>query len=125
MKHITINGQKMKNWLDRDLSLHNGDLVLSKRGGVEKAYMVISFRDHKNCYKGDKTNTYCTLLDLDTGYFAFEERCSRTTTVRRVLSHLLRLRDKFSYGDAIPDDAYGNWDVDIVSPGEYSIDITI
>lgn len=125
MKHITINGQKMTARLDKDLSLNNGALVLFKRGEVEKAYMVVSFRDHKGDYKGDKTNPYCTLLDLDTGYFAFEERCSRTTTVRRVLNHLLRLRDHFSYRDDIPDEAYGNWDVEVVTPGKFSIDITI
>ena len=62
-----------------------------KKENVVGIYMVVSFRDNKNKYNGSNTTSYCSLVNLDNGSLAFEERCSRSTTVRRVLNHILRL----------------------------------
>ena len=91
MKNIMIYRQKDNLNLDRKIKLNNGAIVIQKENGEEVgAYLVVSFRDGKNKYKGDRTSEYCTLINLDTGQFAFEERCSRNTTERRVLRHLTR-----------------------------------
>lgn len=87
--------------------------------------MVISFRDNKNRYNGDPTANHCTLLNLDNGIYPFEERCSRKTTVRRVLNHLLRLSCcNNEYNSTIPVQEYGNHDIEVLSPGSYKLDIT-
>lgn len=127
MKNITINGRKKTAQLEKKLSLSNGALVLLKRDGeIDKVFMVVSFRDNKNRYNGDKTETYCTLLNLDTGYYAFEERCSRTTTVRRTLNHILRLgSSNYAHNLSIPEKEYGTYDVEVVYPGDFSIDISV
>jgi hypothetical protein len=127
MKHITVNGAKNTARLERKLSLHNGAIVLLKRNNeTNSVYMVVSFRDDKNRYNSDKTKDYCTLLNLDTGYYAFEERCSRDTTVRRVLNHLLRLGcSNYTYNQNIPEDNYNGYDVEVINLGDYSIDISI
>lgn len=84
--------------------------------------MVISFRDNKNKYQGEYTATYCSLVNVDTGQMAFEERCSRTTTVGRVLNHLFRLGGKYdSYN--ILKTSYGAYDIEIVNNGSYTLDI--
>lgn len=69
MKNVTINGKKYERDGEIPVKLNNGSLVV------------------KGDYKG-QTTTYCSLVNLDTGYLAFEERASRSTTVQRVLSHL-------------------------------------
>lgn len=127
MKNITINGQKKTAWLEKELSLCNGALVLLKHNDkIEQVYMVVSFRDNKNRYQGDNTAPYCTLVNLDNGSFAFEERCSRKTTVRRTLNHLLRLGGcDYSYNASIPEDKYGTYDVEIKYQDEFTIDISI
>ena len=103
MKNITINRQKKTAQLEKPISLTNGALVLLKHNGeIDRVFMVVSFRDNKNRYHGDSTEKYCSLLDLDSGYYAFEERASRKTTVRRVLNHVLRLGTN-NYADTISD----------------------
>ena len=127
MKNITINGQKKTAQLEKELSLKNGALVLLKQNGVvDLVYMVVAFRDNKNRYNGDNTGPYCTLVNLDTGGFAFEERCSRKTTVRRVLNHILDLGNaSYSHNLSIPGERYGLYDVEVKYSGEFSIDISI
>lgn len=126
MKHITINGRNEAKRLEKPVHLHNGDLVLVKRDKVERVLMVTSFRDGKNQYNGAKTGDYCSLIDLDTGCIAFEERCSRDTTVRRVLNHLFDLGTRsYAYNQAIPLEAYGALDIECISNKEYSLDIMI
>lgn len=52
--------------LDRKIKLNNGAIVIQKENGEEVgAYLVVSFRDGKNKYKGDRTSEYCTLINLD------------------------------------------------------------
>ena len=115
MKHIFING---KNNLEKEISLNNGSLVLQKnKGEVINVFMVISFRDNKNRYVDNDTRAYCTLVNLDTGYNAFEERCSRNTTVRRVLNHLL------SVGVVDRDYDYGNADIEVIPVGKYNLNV--
>ena len=127
MKNITINGQKKTAQLEKELSLKNGALVLLKYNGVvDRVYMVVSFRDNKDRYKGDNTAPYCSLVNLDDGNYAFEERCSRKTTVRRVLNHILDLGNRsYSYNLSIPVERYGQYDVEVKYSDEFKIDISI
>ena len=123
MNHITINGQKETDRLERELSLRNGALVLVKNADtIKSVFMVVSFRDHKGNYAGQDSAPYCTLVNLDSGYYAFEERCSRATTVRRVLNHILRLGTRRRVDKEEP---YGLYDVEVKCPNEYRIDISI
>lgn len=127
MKHITINGRNEATRLEKAVHLYNGNLVLVKRDTkVERVLMVTSFRDGKNQYNGAKTGDYCSLIDLDTGYIAFDERCSRDTTVRRILNHLLDLGTRdYEYNQSIPLEAYGKFDIECVTNKEYTLDITL
>ena len=126
MKHITINGRNEAKRLEKPVHLYNGNLVLVKRDTkVERVLMVTSFRDGKNQYNGAKTGDYCSLIDLDTGYIAFDERCSRDTTVRRVLNHLLDLGTRdYAFNQVIPVEKYGDLDIECISNKEYTLDIT-
>lgn len=122
MRNITINGTNGNIRLEREITLNNGALVLQKRDGkVENVFMVVSFRDNKNHYAGQNTGPYCTLVNLDNGVFPFEERCSRKTTVRRVLSHLLRLND---YGcTRCSVNEYDGYDIEVYAPNTYKLDV--
>ena len=90
MNNVTINGKDFEKLGSTPLKLNNGGLVLhyNRAGNVMGAYLVTSFRDGKGKYHGDQTSPYCSLVNLDNGYIAFDERCSRATTMVRVLSHL-------------------------------------
>ena len=129
MKNISVNRKKIGVDLEREIVLNNGAIVVVKNGNdgnIISVYMVVSFRDNKNRYEGDSTKNYCTLLNLDNGEFAFEERCSRKTTVRRVLNHILRLGcANYEYNMSIPVGRYCNLDVEVYRPGNYSIDISL
>lgn len=89
---VCINGRNSDIRPNGELKLNllNGHLVIhyNKSKEVMGTYLVTSFRDSKGKYGGDSTTPYCTLIDLSTGYPKFEERCSRNTTMERVLSHL-------------------------------------
>ena len=129
MKNITINGKGLEERYERSVKLKNGSIVLVKNGAgdIDKALLVVSFRDNRNQYGGDPTGNYCSLVNLDNGYFMFEERCSRETTVRRVLNHLMRLggtpRDYIDTDIAY--NRYKNYDIEVVPVGDYKIDIAI
>ena len=80
--------------------------------------MVTSFRDSKGDYRGQTTLTYCSLVNLDTGYLAFEERASRSTTVQRVLSHLNK---GDYYGQkAVKEGQF----IEVYAPGDFKIDLS-
>lgn len=68
------------------LNLNNGSYVVryTKEDEVIGTYIVTSYRGDGN----GNTRVYCSLVNLDTGYIQFDERCSRSTTIKRVLSHL-------------------------------------
>lgn len=90
MNHITIKNDTQVSE-STPISLKNGNIVLhfNRFGKIVNCYMVISFRDVDWHYKGEfNCCSYCSLLNLDTGCIEFKERCSRNTTVQRVLSHL-------------------------------------
>ena len=90
MRNITIKNDTEVS-ASTPISLKNGNIVLhfNRFGKIVNCYMVTSFRDVDGYYKGEaKCYSYCSLLNLDTGWIAFKERCSRNTTVQRVLSHL-------------------------------------
>ena len=125
MKNITINGRNKVTELEKEVKLQNGALVFKKKDGeIMDVYMVISFRDNKNKYPGEYTATYCSLVNVDTGQIAFEERCSRTTTVGRVLTHLFRLGGNRCYDSYdILKTSYGAYDIEIVNNGSYTLDI--
>lgn len=126
MNNITINGVKTVVNLEREISLNNGALVFLKHNNsVKNVYMVVSFRDNKNCYGNQSTAKYCTLVNLDSGYFPFEERCSRKTTVRRVICHLLRLGgNDYKFNASIPVENFEGYDIEIHTNGTYKLDIT-
>lgn len=131
MNNIFIRGQRQITNLERKLNLHNGSIVVlknrNKDDAVETIYYVVSFRDNKGKYGGANTTQYCTLLDLDTGKFAFEERCSRSTTVRRVLRHLLRCGYTMPYNPDATDDDYRlcEYDVDVYENGQYKMELVL
>ena len=127
MNNIFVRSEKTSINLDRKLNLANGSLVIVKnRNIIENIYMVISFRDNKNRYNG-YTSGYCSLIDLDDGQLAFEERCSRSTTVRRVLNHILRLGYKMPYNPNSNDNdsKMRDYDIDVYSNGAYKIEIEL
>ena len=126
MKHVTINGVKSATRLEAPVELSNGSLVVLKNGeAVQNVYLVVSFRDGKNRYGGESTTSYCSLVNIDTGYFAFEERCSRKTTVRRVLNHLLNLgTSSYAFNSHIPAESYGKYDIEYYGVRDYKIDIS-
>ena len=83
-------------------------------GRYTDAFIVTSFRDGKGRYHDrDATNSYCSLVNLDTGYIDFEERCSRKTTKDRLRSHLENMNRKFPVCN-----------IQIVPPNKYQINIT-
>lgn len=80
---------------DRKLSLNNGDIVIAIANRISIGhFMVSSYRGEakREPYSARPKNTrsYCCLIDLATGYPAFEEPCSRNTTLKRVLNHLAK-----------------------------------
>lgn len=114
--------------LDRKINLSNGAIVIQKdREQVIGVYLVISFRDNKNKYGNDSTTSYCTLVNLDNGQIAFEERCSRTTTERRVLRHLTRAGYSYPYNpDSHEQDSkFSNMRVQIYSNGNYKVNLEL
>ena len=123
MKNITINGINERVDLERAISLNNGALVLKKHDGkIVDVFMVVSFRENKNRYNGADTTKYCTLVNLDNGVFPFEERCSRKTTVRRVLSHLLRLDDWGCKRCSVIE--YDGYDLEVYAPNTYKLNVS-
>lgn len=120
MNNITINGRNTKAKGDTPFKLQNGSLVVhyNKNGKVQSCFIVTSFRDSKNRYCGDTTTSYCSLVDLDTGYLKFEERCSRTTTMARILSHLNPT--DYKGAEAVREGQY----IEVYPLGDYSIDLS-
>lgn len=126
MKNISIKGVCECADLDRKINLSNGSIVIQKeRGQVIGVYLVISFRDGKNKYGSDRTGDYCSLINLDDGQFAFEERCSRATTERRVLRHLTRAGyiSPYDPNSKKQDDKFANMRVQIYQNGNYKINL--
>lgn len=120
MKNVTINGKKYERDGEMPVKLNNGSLVVhyNKMGDVLGAYMVTSFRDSKGDYKG-QTTTYCSLVNLDTGYLAFEERASRSTTVQRVLNHLNK-GDYYGQQQAVKEGQF----IEVYALGDFKIDLS-
>lgn len=89
MKNITIKNQKEYEE-DRKIKLVNGSLVLGydEYNKVVASYMVTYFRNNNKKENWERTDTYCTFINLDNGKIAFEEPCSRFTTENRILSHV-------------------------------------
>lgn len=120
MKNVTINKKRYGVNGETPVRLNNGSIVLhfNKLGDVLGAYIVTSFRDSKGTYRGDSTTSYCSFVDLDTGYLKFDERCSRNTTIQRVISHLNS--GDYAGQQSIKEGQY----IEVYAPGEYTIDIT-
>lgn len=90
-KSVSIEVRKEKeSYLSRPLKLNNGCLVLFSEDKLSpsKAYIVTSFRSNKYTNLRKDKSAYCSLVDLSTGYIAFDEPSSRATTVGRLLKHL-------------------------------------
>ena len=122
MQNVTINNQKCGIDHEAKISLTNGSLVIHRNrlGDVLGAYLVTSFRYNRGVTT-DKSKeaiqSYCSLIDLDNGKIAFEERCSRATTIKRVLSHLNRAD---YYGEqAVKNGQY----IEVYTMGELKIDL--
>lgn len=127
MKNISIKNIQEQPNLDRKIALRNGSVVIhKKKGQVIGVYLVISFRDNKNRYQGCTTH-HCTLVDMDTGQLAFEERCSRRTTERRVLRHLLRAGYSQPYNpDSCEQDyLFEGMEVHVYPNGNYKINLEL
>lgn len=124
MNNISIKGICECSDLDRKINLPNGAIVVQKeRERVIGVYLVISFRDNKNKYRGDSTTNYCTLVNMDSGQIAFEERCSRATTERRLLRHLTRAGYSSPYDPNFHDQDYKFSDmwVQVFKNGDYKM----
>ena len=123
MRNVAINGKRVEKKVDTPVKLSNGSLVVhyNKLGDVIGAYIVTSYRDQSGYCKhnGKETSQYCSLVDLDTGYLKFEERCSRNTTMGRVLAHLVPNGD-FGGKDAVKDGQY----IEVYTGGNYKIDLS-
>lgn len=121
MNHIKIKNET-KVSASMPISLKNGNIVLhfNRFEKIVNCYMVISFRDVDGHYKGEFNRcSYCSLLNLDTGCIEFEERCSRNTTVQRVLSHLNQL--DLGGVNAVNEGQY----VKVYTNEEYHIELTL
>lgn len=128
MNNISIEGVCECADLDRKINLSNGAIVIQKdREQVIGVYLVISFRDNKNKYGGNSTTSYCTLINLDSGQIAFEERCSRATTERRVLRHLTRAGYSYPYNpDSHEQDSkFYNMRVQVYPNGNYKVNLKL
>ena len=128
MNNISIKGVCECADLDRKINLSNGAIVIQKdREQVIGVYLVISFRDNKNKYGNDSTTSYCTLVNLDNGQLAFEERCSRATTERRVLRHLTRSGYSYPYNPNSHDQdfKFQNMRVQVYCNGNYKVNLEL
>lgn len=128
MNNISIKGICECVDLDRNIKLTNGAIVIQKENdSVIGVYLVVSFRDNKNKYGNDSTNNYCTLINLDNGQFAFEERCSRATTERRVLRHLTRAGFTYPYNpnSREQDSKFYNMRVQVYNNGNYKVNLEL
>lgn len=128
MNNISIKGVCECADLDRKINLSNGSIVIQKdREQVIGVYLVTSFRDNKNKYGNDNTTSYCTLINLDSGQIAFEERCSRATTERRVLRHLTRAGYSYPYNpdSREQDSKFANMRVQVYTNGNYKVDLKL
>lgn len=128
MNNISIKNVCNNVNLDRKISLSNGAIVVHKENDcVVGIYLVVSFRDNRNRYEGDPTNTYCTLINLDNGRFAFEERCSRATTERRVLRHLTQTGYTKPYNpdSRNQDHKFQNMRIQVYTNGNYKVELEL
>lgn len=128
MNNISIKGVCECADLDRKINLSNGAIVIQKeRGQVVGVYLVISFRDNKNKYGNDSTTSYCSLVNLDNGQLAFEERCSRATTERRVLRHLTRAGYSYPYNPNShdQDNKFSNMRLQVYQNGNYKVNLEL
>lgn len=128
MNNISIKGICECVDLDRNIKLTNGSIVIQKENDkVVGVYLVVSFRDNKNKYGNDSTNSYCTLINLDNGQFEFEERCSRATTERRVLRHLTRAGFTYPYdpNSREQDSKFYNMRVQVYNNGNYKVNLEL
>lgn len=128
MQNIRIKNMNRYEDIDRKIMLNNGSLILHKKNDkVIGIYLVTSYRGNKNKYPSESTNKYCSLIDLETGKIAFEERCSRATTERRVLKHLTHV-GYTSYYEAkneSNDIRYKDMRVSVYKTGNYTMDIEL
>lgn len=128
MNNISIKGVCECADLDRKVNLSNGSIVIQKeKDQVIGVYLVVSFRDNKNKYGGSDTSSYCTLVNLDSGQLAFEERCSRATTERRVLRHLTKAGYSIPYNPNARDQDYKfqNMRIQVYQNGNYKINLEL
>lgn len=128
MRNISIKGVCDCADLDRKVNLSNGSIVIQKeKDQVIGVYLVVSFRDNKNKYDGADTSSYCTLVNLDSGQMAFEERCSRATTERRVLRHLTRAGYSMPYdpNSREQDYKFQNMRIQVYQNGNYKINLEL
>ncbi len=128
MKNISIKGVCDCVDLDRNIKLTNGAIIIQKENNnVIGVYLVTSFRDNKNKYGNDNTSNYCSLINLDSGFLAFEERCSRSTTERRVLRHITRAGFTYPYdpNSHDQDDNFRNMRIQVYNNGDFKINLEL
>lgn len=119
MKNIEIKNACNYSDLDRKINLQDGSIIVQKKESkITGVYLVVPFRDNKNKYENQSTTSYCSLINLDTGQYAFEERCSRATSERRVLHHIEKIEHE-------TDEKIQNMRIQVYSNGNYKISIEL
>ena len=119
MPQIIINQSPRKE--DDSLKLNNGSIVVlyDEYNTPIRSYLVTSYRGDKNGYYKIRSQ-YCTLIDLATGYPAFEEPSSRDTTISRLSKHIYE--GSISYTDAKPSKYFRY--IKVLNKDNYQITIT-
>lgn len=121
MRNVRVRASKDNERLSTPIRLDNGCMVfLKKRDTVVGTYMVIPFRDHGGRYGDDSAYKYCSLIDLETGLIVFSDRCSRDTTVQRLLNMI-----PFVY---LPSQIFcipNNYDIVVKRREQYTLDIEV
>lgn len=117
MPKIIINQAPRK---EESLSLNNGSLVVlyDEYNVPIRSYIVTSYRGDESQYRKPRAQ-YCTLIDLATGYPAFEEPSSRSTTIDRLTKHIYE--GKVSHTEAKPTKYFRN--VKVLNKDSYCISI--
>jgi hypothetical protein len=108
MAKVLIKNERFRD-LDNKIRLNNGNL---RNGFVLGTYIVTSFRNNKGSDRWENTAPYCSLINFADGNIKFSEPSSRSTTERRLLSHLTNgMNTNFNFNEhsicVYANEAYG------------------
>lgn len=119
MPQIIVTQEPRKR--EEDITLNNGSMVVlyDEYNVPIRTYLVTSYRGDDSQYRKARSQ-YCTLIDLATGYPAFEEPSSRSTTIDRLIKHIYEGR--ISHQDAKPAKYYR--ELKVLNKDNYRITIS-